>query len=156
MEMGNRFAAVATIINDEAEALVGRVHPEFRSDFSRDKKKMAEEVAVPRLGLSHSWDGLARDDENMGRSLGIDIVKGDCEIVFVDKVRGNLPGNDFFEQGHQLRGETALRGDHKSEIGAHQGDPVPYLIYEVGDLALQNLTATRPFFSRDEATNTIA
>ena len=69
MKMGDRFTAVATIVDHEAESLVGRVHPDRTCDLSRHDEKMTEQGTVLHARLANPGDGLARDDEDVRRSL---------------------------------------------------------------------------------------
>ena len=59
---------------------------------------MAEGVLVFGGGFADSGDGLAGDDEDVGRGLGINVAEGDAVFVFVFELAGDFSLHDFLKQ----------------------------------------------------------
>ena len=55
---------------------------------------------------------LARDDQDVGRRLGVDVAEGNDEVVLVDEVGRDLAGDDAAEE--------AVGGFHWAD-GRHAG-----------------------------------
>lgn len=100
VQMGNCLPTVFSIVDDQPESFVLLIHAEVRCDLSGSEKEMPEQVAVSAFGFTDAGKGLLRDDENMRRCLGGNVVKGEAKLVFMDDVRGNFPGNDLLKQSH--------------------------------------------------------
>ena len=95
MEMGDRFAAVRSVINDQAKA--GIVDAFLSGNVLGNIKKMAEQRFIGDGGLTYPCDLLLGNDQDMDGCVRGDVVKSQAEIVFVDDPGGNFPGNDFRE-----------------------------------------------------------
>src|SRR5512135_502578 len=66
-------------------------------NFARFEKQMSEQHLVFFAGLVERSDGLFRNDENMGRRLGIDVAKSEAQIVFKNDFRWDLARDDFLK-----------------------------------------------------------
>ena len=97
MEVGDGFAAVGAVVDDDAEAVFGESFA--MGNASGDLQKVAEEGGVFAGGEGDAGDGLAGDDEEVDGGLRGDVAEGDALVVFMDDVGGNLPGADFFKEG---------------------------------------------------------
>jgi len=59
-----------------------------------DTQQMAERSLIPLTGFVKRFYVFARNDQNMGGRLRVDVAESQRAIILVDDVRGNLPGND--------------------------------------------------------------
>ena len=95
MQMRHRFAGVATVVENEAEAILRQAqHP---GNFGGFQQQMAEQGLIFGLGFGHARNRLLWDQEDMRRRLWGDIVKGDDEVVLIDNPGWDFPGDNFFE-----------------------------------------------------------
>lgn len=79
MEVKYRLAAVGIGIDHHTITVVGK---SAIACYVRSRlQQTPERVAVARLRLVQRVDMLSRDDQNMGRSLRADVVKGNAHIV---------------------------------------------------------------------------
>ncbi len=103
MEMWNGFACVAAVVDDHAIAVFSQAF--FASDFSDLDHEVAEEFLIVRLRFTNAGDWFLGNDQDMGRGLGIGVVKGEGGFVIVDDIRLQFARNDSFEDGlaHQLK-----------------------------------------------------
>jgi hypothetical protein len=63
------------------------------------QEQMPEKGSISFFGPLDPHEGLHRDDEQVRRSLGIDVPKDNAVIVAVDEVAGNFTLNDAGEEG---------------------------------------------------------
>ena len=96
MEVRDGFAAVGTVVDDEAVA-VGKTG--LLGDFRRLQQQMAEHRVVGGRGIGDAGDGLARHDENVRGCLWVEVAEGEDVLVFVNQVRRNLLRGDAFKEG---------------------------------------------------------
>ena len=99
MEVRHGFAAVGAVVDDQAEAVFGEAL--FAGDFTRGEEQVAEDGLVFGSGFGDARDRLARNDEEVDRGPGVDVLEGDAEVVLVKDGRGDFAGDDFFEEGHR-------------------------------------------------------
>ena len=74
---------------------------------------MAEESGILLVGFSYAWNRFSRYDEQVDRSLRVDVPDDYAEFVLVDKVPWNLTVDDFREDaslGHD--GSNEEQGEH--------------------------------------------
>lgn len=94
MEVANRLAAVFTGIYDDTvtvcKALLAR-------HFCRRPEEMAKECLVALIGVSERADVLARDDENVGGRLGVDVRESVDQLVLVDRAGRDVAFGDLAE-----------------------------------------------------------
>ena len=81
----------------QGQAITAFRKPRLGGDFGRSQHHVAEQRLIFRGSLVHVADMLAGDDQDMGRRLGTDVVKGDYEIVDVDLIARNFAGHDLAE-----------------------------------------------------------
>ena len=93
MKMRDAFTAIRTIINDQAETRV--IESFLFRDGLCDKDQMTQKRFVFGFGLGHARDFLFGDDQDVNRSLRLDVMKGQAKIIFKGNPGGNLPGDDF-------------------------------------------------------------
>jgi hypothetical protein len=98
VEMRHSLAAIRTIIDHEPKArFMEALLPGYGL---RNMNEVAQKRFIGGCGSRHAWDFPFRDDQDMDRSLGMDIVKRKAEVVFI-----NDPGRDF--AGDDLRKNRA-------------------------------------------------
>ena len=98
VEMGDCFAAVGTVVDDEAVAGGGYVFA--AGDVSGGEQEVAEEALIIGLGSSDAGDGFFRNDEDVNRGLRGNVAEGEALVIFEDDVGGDFAGDDFFEKRH--------------------------------------------------------
>src|ERR1700712_5517529 len=59
---------------------------------------MAQQWRMVRRDVGHRRDMHLRNDQDVNRRPGMDVVEGQYLLVLVDLLRRNLPGNDLAEQ----------------------------------------------------------
>ena len=81
-------------------------------NLSRHPEQMTEQGRMARTGISQRNDMLARHDQDMHRSLRIDVGKGVALVVLKDSGRGDLAFDDLAEKavGHATSLQGALAG----------------------------------------------
>lgn len=99
MEMGDTFAAIPTIVDDQSVA--GLVESKFPGDFSGFQKQVAEERVVRRVGFVDPGDRFFGNDEDVGGGLRMNVGESECQVVLVEDLGGDLTGDNFLEQGHE-------------------------------------------------------
>jgi hypothetical protein len=84
------------------------VEASFLRDLRGFEQHMPEDFVVFGLGFGDSGDDFFWDDKDVYGRSGFDVFKREHEIIFVNKVRGNLSRDDFFEKGHKkIQGRAA-------------------------------------------------
>ena len=68
-----------------------------RSDFSDDTKQVSHQPGIAVFEIVQRSDLFFRDDENVRRSLTIDIAESQCLVVLVDDVGGDFPVDNLRE-----------------------------------------------------------
>jgi hypothetical protein len=95
MEMRYAFPAIRAIIDDQTET---RVMQAFLLGHGlRNKDEMTQKRFVLGSGCRNARDFLFWNDQDVNRSLRVDIVESQAEIVFINDPGGNFPGDDFGE-----------------------------------------------------------
>ncbi len=97
MKVGDGFAAIRAVINDEAVA--GFVELALASDPLGGDEEMGEEGMIFRgdgtmAGVMFFWN-----DKNMNGGLGSEITKGENVIIFVENIGGEFAVDDPLEDG---------------------------------------------------------
>ena len=97
MEVGDGFASMSSVVDDDAEAIFGIAF--LSRDLSRLEHEVPEEGLVSRLRKSDAGDGFFGDEKKVDRSLGGDITKAERQVIFIDDVGRDFAGDDFFKEG---------------------------------------------------------
>ena len=100
VKMRDSLAAVTTGVRHDAKAL----RTELLADFTGLSQQMAEHGLMRAVNVSKRLDQLLRDHQNMHRSDGRDVVKGEANIVFIDLVARQLAAHYAGEDGGLLCG----------------------------------------------------
>ena len=82
MQMKYRLAAIGICVDHNAIPIFRKTL--IASDIRGRREQMAELAPMPGAGLIQRINMLARNDQNMGRSLRRQIVKGNASIVLKD------------------------------------------------------------------------
>ena len=98
MEMGDAFAGVGAVIDDEAVA--GFVEAFFLGDVAGGEEEIAEDRGIVVAGGADAGDDALRDHENVHGGLRVDVANGEDVRVIADDFGGDFPGGDAFEEGH--------------------------------------------------------
>src|SRR5664280_1483841 len=92
MQVGHRLARLWTHVVHRPVTLFDLVFP---PEFGCDQLTIAENFSILRGRFFQPDDVLARNDQEMHRSLWIDVLKNEDFLVLVDFFRGDLAGNNF-------------------------------------------------------------
>ena len=100
MEVGNGFATVGAVVDDDAEAIFGVAL--LAGNVANLKEEVPEKVLVILLGEGNTGERLFGNEEEMNGRLGRDVAEAEALVIFVNNVGGNFTGDDFFEEGGWL------------------------------------------------------
>ena len=100
VQVGNGFATVCSIVYHHSESFFGI--PFLTGDLADLQHEMAKEFLVARVGQRYSRDWLLGNQEKVGWGLRGNVAKAKAEIVFVDDVGRDLPGDDFFKKSRSV------------------------------------------------------
>lgn len=98
MKMGNGFAAVFSVVDDDAEAFFSVAF--LPGDVADPQKEVTKKLLISGAGFRDADNGLLGNKKEVNRGLRGDIPEAEAEIVFINDVRRNLAGDDFFKEGH--------------------------------------------------------
>lgn len=143
MQMGNRLAAIASVVDDEAKTAFSEA--QTVGDFRRLQKQMAQGLLVLRGRFGHPGNRLLGNDQNMKRSLGIDVPKGVDQLILVKRFSGYLAGDDFLEQSHD--GFVLL---HQQGAGIARLAALPAGAQVIDNLVVELLAAPAPTARADQ------
>lgn len=103
MEVGHAFAGVRTVIDDETEA-AGKT--EFARKRPGGEQEVSEHCLVVGPGLTHAWYRFLRYDQQVNRGLGLNVVEGNADLVFMLNLGRDFAIDDFLEDclGHGSEG----------------------------------------------------
>jgi len=93
VKMWHALATIRPVIDDEAKARI--VKPFLIGDHLCDMDEVAQKRFVGGCGGRHARNFPFRDDQEMDRGLGMNIVESQAEIVFVSDPSRNLAGDDL-------------------------------------------------------------
>ena len=96
MQMRHGFAGVGAVVEDEA--IAAGFQAKFFRDLRSFEQQMAEDLMVFRFRFAEARDRLFGDQENVRRCLRVDVAEGDDLVVFIDNVRRDFAGDDFFKK----------------------------------------------------------
>jgi len=97
------LSAIRSVVDDDPVA-VGQPH--LRCYPFGGQHQVSQQGMILGFGVRQLGDRLFGDDQNMHRSLGMDIPKGDRQIVFVNNIRWNFLADNFAKNGFaHTRGE---------------------------------------------------
>ena len=92
VQVKDRLARVCVHVEDSAVALLRDTG--LLCNLSRYSEHVAKEFRIVRGHFIQCRDVFARDDQNMNRRLGIDIVKSHDVVIFMRHLRGQFfPGD---------------------------------------------------------------
>lgn len=97
MQVWDRFAPIFAIVDDHSKTIVGVAF--FAGDLTDFEHHVAEELLITGFRQGDTGDRFFGDEKEVDRCLGGDVAKAEAEIILVDNVGGNLPGDDFLEEG---------------------------------------------------------
>src|SRR3954466_551490 len=82
--------------------VVDRAVPVFDVAFARelggDHVRVTDNLEIIGGECVHADNVLLRNDEQVSWRLGVDVLKGEDEFIFVDFARGNVAGDDLAEE----------------------------------------------------------
>ena len=126
--MRDGFAAVGAVVDHEAKA-AGEV--EFLGENAGGEKEVAEERLVGGGGFTHAGNEFFWNDQKMDRSLRLDVMQDDAEVVLVLDLGGNFAVDDALEDGfwhgenlQEITGKTESFGYRDSRRLNEAGNPV--------------------------------
>jgi len=104
MKMGYGFAAIRTVVDDNAIAVL---EVEVGGDAPGGHQKVSEGLLVFGFRASETGNHLSGNDENMGGRLRRNIPDGKADIVFMNNFGGDVPSGYLLKNGwheEQLEG----------------------------------------------------
>ncbi len=123
MNMENRLAGIMAVIDDHPVAAL--IKPLFGSYGFGNKEQVPDDFTVRDDETVDVSDMFFRHNEHMDRRLGIDVLKGDRELVLVDDLCGDLFLDDPAKQAGWIRAhffspcvvpEKLLKKQHRSPV----------------------------------------
>jgi hypothetical protein len=95
VEVVDSLTAVLTRIHDNAIAIA---EPLLASNLRRSPKQVTEKRALALIGFDHGRNVLAGNDQNMHRSLGVEVGKGVSQRILEYRRRGNGTFDNLAEE----------------------------------------------------------
>ena len=95
MQVGHGLLSGLADVGDHPVARPGE--PQFLRKLRDDGEDVAHHGGALLCDGGDGLDVLLGHHQEVGGSLGGDVVESIAQIVFVDLAAGNLPGNDFTE-----------------------------------------------------------
>ncbi len=108
MEVGDRFAAVGAVVDDDPEAVLREAF--LLGDEAHAGEEVAEEVLVGGIGLGETNHRFPGNEQKVDRGLGVDITETQALIVLVNDLTGDLAIGDLLEDGFFSHGARRGRG----------------------------------------------
>ena len=96
VKVGHGLAGVGAVVHDQAEAL-GEI--QFLRHHARHEEQVAEDGVVSRGGEADAGNELFGYDEQMDRSLRLDVVEYDTVFVLVLDLGGDFAVDDALKDG---------------------------------------------------------
>ena len=96
MQMGHRFAAIGTVVDDEAVA--GLVQAKGLGHGGGLEQQMSQQGMIGGLRLGDARHGFLGHDQNMGGRLRGDVAEGEDQIIFLNDRGRDFAGGDFLKQ----------------------------------------------------------
>ena len=120
MQVRHGFATVCPVVEDET--IAGLFEAQFLRDFSSLEQQMTERLMIGGRGLGDARDGFLRNDQDVSRCFGRDVVERDHEVVFINDLRRDFARDDFFKQGfaHGWDDLTAKHPKHSKRNSLHE------------------------------------
>ena len=88
MQMEHRLAGVRADVVHRAVAVLDAA---LAAEFRGDQVRIADDLGIFRLRGVDSGKVLLRNNQDVGRRRGIDVLEGKHLVVFINFLRGNLP-----------------------------------------------------------------
>ena len=107
MEMGNGFATVGPVVDDDAETVCGVAF--LPRDFTNFEHEMSEKCLIFGFRKSNTGEGFLWDKEKVNGSLRGDVAEAETEVIFIDDVGRNFEGDDFFKESGFLAHWSRVR-----------------------------------------------
>jgi hypothetical protein len=101
MDMKDRLAGIMAVVDDHP--VTAFIKAPFRGDGLGDKEQMPNELTIRDNETVNIVNVFFRHDERMDRRLGIDVLKSDRVLIFVDDRGGNLFLDDLAKQAVRSR-----------------------------------------------------
>ena len=123
MNVEDGLSRVKTVIDDHAVSAL--IKPLLGSNGFGYIEQMSDELPVGNGNGMNIYDMFFRDDQGMHRCLGIDVLKGNGIIVFVDNPRRDLFLYNFAKNTVRIRvhllspsrlGEKLLKKQHREPV----------------------------------------
>ena len=96
VQVRDGFAGVRAVVDHEAKA-AGEL--EFFSDYAGGEEQVAEHGFIGGRGVTDAGDYVFRNDEQVNRGLGGDVVDDDAAVVLVLDLGGDFAVDDALEEG---------------------------------------------------------
>lgn len=97
MQVWNCLTRVSAMIDDQTKSLRALRNAEECGDFAcRQEKRPQGGLVLPR-GLTHSWDYVFRDNQDMDGGLGVNVIKRRTVLILIQDGGWNLMIDDLLK-----------------------------------------------------------
>lgn len=96
MQVGDGFAAMGAIVDDEAIAALGDALA--ACDLCGGNEQVTQKRFIFSRREGDAWNDGLRHDQDMHWRFGRNIPECEAEIVLVNDLSGDFPVTDFFEK----------------------------------------------------------
>jgi hypothetical protein len=93
VEVMDGLTGLLTDVGDHAVAL----QPQLLGDLGDDGEDVSHHGGVVLGHFGHGGDVRLGDDQEVGGSLGINVIKGETDLVLIDFIGRDLPFGDLAE-----------------------------------------------------------
>lgn len=97
MQMRHRFAAVRSIVDDEAITIFSKTN--FFGDFAGFEEDVAQDFGVFGLCFRDARKNFFGKNQNVRGRLRMNVADGHDQIVFINNCRRNFTRGNFFKEG---------------------------------------------------------
>lgn len=104
MQVRNAFTRIRAAVDHDA--ITRRKQIQLFRHRARSEKQFSEQRSIRWRRFSQSRNHTLGNDQDVHRRLRIDIVESKHVVIFPDDVRGNFAPDDFFKNGHNVRGRA--------------------------------------------------
>lgn len=119
MQVGHGLAGVGAVVDHQAEAAL---KVEFFRDRAGGEQEVSQHGLVVWSGFADAGDHGFRDDEEVDRCGGGDVVDDDAAIILVLDAGGNVAGDDAFKESvHDEWQGGGGSEEEQSQVGVGAG-----------------------------------
>jgi hypothetical protein len=95
MHVKDLLATVGTAVQDQSVPRL--VDPFFFSETGRHPDHAAESRLIGIGHVSEGWNRFVGNNQNVGRSLGLDVPERRYQLILIDEIGGHFPSDYLSE-----------------------------------------------------------